>query len=749
MFNLAAMRMKLLLLAGTTTCLLLPGCDKPAGAPGDKGLPEVPGQQAAMQVSVPVAAPAAAPSVPAVAEHLGIATRVPADADIFLAGYHADEAMKEIFETLVKTPFFFKKEDDPTRPPAEDPSPYVGDEAFLFVSGGPAAQLQVLCETYRDISALSAGTMAGNLMGALGKEPDGSVEPSKINEQAALDMLNKWMNAVEKDSRMQVPGVVTGWKPAPDKLAICQEKLTELLAEVFKGNASAKPVSFESGGMTLSGFEVGGREVFGKAVDEMREALAKEDQGKEILEQLSPERIERLLVAVENLHLTVAAGTLDGRILVYIGNGKEGFKLAATPEQSLAATADLKWTQPYAGKKLHGVAYLSQGMTSSVLPLLDSSEYWNAIAKTVGPPIRDERLFRDLLSEIAINDKELSRRDVSAWSAISFQDAGWKLETRGGWQDPGLDYTTPLHLTAPAAAQSPAIRAHWVQNRSRKDLEWKRLEMFGLLGEAAFQEFMKSRPQEAESAKLVPEVLAEIRNLNRGYREEFRAGVGDELAFIADFKGEVPPLPGVSEESVRDARMPRFVIAREVKNRALIDASGRTYGQVWKNLTEMVTKNSGTEIPAILPQKLESDDLVTWYAPAPFIGGDFVPGVNVNDKLWMFGTSQSMARGMAKAMSAGAGAEERGVIVEMDFAPMWDWFGDVFKRADMNAERFVEGVKGGMSDIGRIPGAVESLPDGQGLTKSVEQLRKIKGLSYRHRLEDGKPRTSLHVKVVE
>jgi hypothetical protein len=195
--------------------------------------------------------------------------------------------------------------------------------------------------------------------------------------------------------------------------------------------------------------------------------------------------------------------------------------------------------------------------------------------------------------------------------------------------------------------------------------------------------------------------------------------------------------------------MPRFVIAREVKNRALIEASGRTYGEVWKNLTALATRNFGTEIPAILPQKLESDDLVTWYAPAPFIGGDFVPGVNMNDKLWMFGTSQSMARGMAKAMSAGGGAEERGVVVEMDFAPMWDWFGDVFKRADMNAERVVEGMKSGLSDMGRIPGAVESLPDEQNLAKSVEQLRKLKGLSYRHRLEDGKPRTSLHVRAAE
>lgn len=705
---------------GATLLLLTGACEKkPAG-----------------NAPAPITGEAGSPVEKAkpVATHLGFANRVPKDADFFAAGYHANEVARGIVEEFVK-PDEMKVGD---KKEFEDALSYVGNEMFVFVGPGAGEKIRMVSNTYRDLSAAWAGIAVGTMLDALAKK-DTPPDFSKLGEGLSNGLIDQWMNALEKDSRLLVPSVVVGWKPDAGKEIECRDAVVKWLDEQLVTEKEAKVVKFEASGVAMTGFEITGREAFGDDLAKAREELAKNQGNQELLEQVSPERIERMLAAMENVRFTITAGVADGRVLIYLGNGAEGFRLAASPAESLAASDDLTWSSDYAAKRIFGTLYLSESMVGSVLPLLDSSNYWYAVSKAIRPPVREERLFRELLTGLADTERDLAKRDASAWSAVCFEESGLRIETRGGWSDPSLDFVTPLQMTHAAVSQKPAIRAHWIQQGERKDLAWKRIEYFGVLLDSVIGELTAS---ENSMMAMVPEgvlprINEEIRGMNRAYRDEFRAGIGDEVALIADFQGEVPTLPGISEETVKTAKAPRFIYARPVRDRAKLDAAGKSFFKSWRGLVEVASKQSGEEFPLIAPQSIESNGLVTWYPPLPFIGGDFIPGVTLNDKLWMLGTSRSMANGFAKSMASPNSGSETGMIVEIDFAPIRDWFTDIYQRNEAEAKALTA----------EAPEEMKELAETDNLKRANAAMDRLQGLSCRQWVTDGKPRTSLHVQI--
>lgn len=709
------------------SAVLLGGC-------GKKESPGVPGSAPGENVAAVVAPPP-------VATHLGIATRVPADADLFFAGYGADRmiggVIRRVLESDVVSKISEGEEAEEKLREAEDVPKYAGDEAFVFVGPGVGVQLETVGRSYRELSAAWIGFAAGSLLDTLAKK-DGESGLSGLEDSLSEDLLGKWMDAVEKDERLQLPSVVMGWRPHAEKEAECRDAVTKGLEAMLAGKSQVAPVAFEVSGVAMKGHEFSGREMFGELVTKAREELQKQGSSAEALEKISPERIERLLAAMEKVRLTIASGSLDGRIVIYIGNGAEGFRLAETPDKSLAATDDLKWTHGHAEQRIAGVAYLSEPMVRAALPWLDTSDYWLSLSRAIRPPVREERLLRELLAAMADTSRELAQRDASAWSAVVVEDQGWRYESRGGWADPALDYAAPLRMTDAAISLKPAVRMHWVQHRGRNDLSWKQVEQLGVLAESIFNEFGAADPSVTAMVPdgAFPRMMKEMRELNRAYRDEFHAGIGDEVAFVMDMQGEVPPLPGISEETVAAARMPRFIVARPVTDHAKIDASGASFAASWKGLTGWASELSGSEVPLILPQKIESSDLVTWYPPLPFIGGDFIPGVTMSDSLWMLGTSKSMAAGFSKAMAAPSSASEAGMIVEIDFSPIRDWLAELYQRNEMEVEELV----------GDSPVSMEGLT-AENLEEAAAGFRQWQGLSYRKWLADGKPGTSLHLRI--
>lgn len=678
-----------------------------------------------------VESPETGPSKPIVAEHLGFATRVPGDCDFyFSAFYDGEELLESMMELLLASGLGeLREEEGEVREQAGSAFAMMGTEMFVFVGEGAGDQLKLIGTTYRELSAAWAGMAIRTMLGVFA---DGDARPDfeALGEGLVRRLSEEWLAALEKDSQLRVPSVVAGWKPHEEKLEECRQAVEQWLAEIFPEDENVALVEFERHGIALKGHRIEGIDVFREWIEMLgRTAEERTDVG----EFYSAERLEQLMAALRNLRFTIAAGAGDGRVMIYFGNGEDGFKLADDPGESLAAKEELRWMEQAPGRSIRCAAYVSEPMVAALLPWLDTSSYWSSLADAVGPPLREQEMFRRLLTGLAGVTRKLGERRISAWSAFVYTDPAWVVETWGGMVDPSIDYETPLTMWNAATKANPAFRAHWVQDRGWNDLSWSKTEHFGALLELGLREWGMISQEDALS--LVPEgfmerLASEIIALNRMYRDEIRKGIGDEVAVFGDFLGEMPAVPGVSQEVIQEQTIPRFLIARPLSDREKITAAGMSVEQGVRRVSAWLGDSVGINIPAILPQSIESGGMVTWYPPVPFIGGDFVPGVSIDDKVWLLGTSRSMARGFSKAMSDVNSAGETGVIIELDLERLVGWVRQV---GEANAEK-VQAIMQEMRDDGGVSGGLgsrEGIPD---------VFNRLGTFSYRGWLESGTPR---------
>ena len=330
--------------------------------------------------------------------------------------------------------------------------------------------------------------------------------------------------------------------------------------------------------------------------------------------------------------------------------------------------------------------------------------------------------------------QELGKRNISAWSVFAYSDPNWVVETRGGMVDRSIDYETLLTMNDAARAAEPAFRAHWVQNGDWENLSWSKMEHFGALLELGLSEW-KDRQSE-EGVSIVPEgfsekLVTEVIVLNRMYRDEFREGIGDEVAWFGDFLGEMPAVPGISEETVQGQAIPRFLIARPLESREKITAAGESLSASNRRVLKWLSESIVIEISAVMPQSIESGGVMTWFAPLPFIGGDFVPGVSIDDRVWMIGTSRSLAEGFSKSMVTVGSAGETGVIFEVDLERLVSWSEEI----RVANEETIDSLTDELLKETEVP---EGFGSSEGL---IEGLKKLKRFSYRSWLEGGKPRS--------
>lgn len=650
-------------------------------------------------------------SKPAIAEHLGFATRVPANCDFYFATFYDGEDMFDSIKNfMLKYEIADELDEDMSDEKEEEVKEafgYLGSEFFVFVGEGAGFHIKTSITTYRDIlaSMLGVGVDAGlKYLEGSEEEPDFS----KLSEDMMGSMIDDFIDVIEKNPQMLVPSVVVGWKPSEDKLDECLKFVEEAMAKLSLEVEKAKPVEFERHGAVFKGYEVHGAEIFEELNDEFKKIEENE------LSQLTIEKLERALLAIKDVNLTLVSGAVDGRVIVYFGNGPDGFELAKTPEESLAAKEHLTWLEKSSDRKIKVAAYFSEPMVGSILPWLDESVFWEAASKSMGPPLKEHLSFKKLLSDGAELAKQLGQREISPFSAFAYVDDSWAVETRGGIVDPSIDYTAPLKMYA-ASVSSP-FRAHWVQKREWNELFWSKLEYMGAIIELGLYEW-ESRQ---ESGELSKRFVSEIAELNRIYRDEFRQGIGNEVAILGDLLGEMPPVPGLPEKLLKDQKVPRILIARPLTDRAKITAAGESWQKSVRSVSAWLSESIEMDIPAIPPQSIESGGVITWFIPLPFIGGDFVPGISIDENSWMIGTSRSLTADFSKAMKQASSAMETGMIVEVDLEHLVDW---AIQTQLTNAEE------------------IDEVSEDLDIPQIGDVFQNLKKFTYRNWLDNGKPRS--------
>lgn len=108
-----------------------------------------------------------------------------------------------------------------------------------------------------------------------------------------------------------------------------------------------------------------------------------------------------------------------------------------------------------------------------------------------------------------------------------------------------------------------------------------------------------------------------------------------------------------------------------------------------------------------------------------------MPGVSIDDRVWMIGTSRSLAEGFSKSMETVGSAGETGVIFEVDLERLVSWSEEI----RVANEEVIDSLADELLEETEVP---EGFGSSEGL---IEGLKELKRFSYRNWLEGGKPRS--------
>ncbi|GAA5480419.1 hypothetical protein Hhel01_03945 [Haloferula helveola] len=699
---------------------------------------------------------------PTVAAHYGFARHVPEDVSFYMSVADTQRMVDGLLDGLQRIGFIYQEEvvvgegDDDEGEAADEESPkfgltpemrsYVGDEAFLFVGGEAGEQIRVISLAAQLANAELAGYWTSVVLGYLGEE-EPSLDFSEFDSDVSDAVIGPMVDALEQDGRVRMPSIVFGWRPEADKLEACVAGLEKGVAAIVASEElTAEPIKFERSGVSLSGWTFADLRKVG---EDMKKELEKEleENRAELLQQFHEapipyERMQSLIDAVSDFELTVAYGSVDGYALAYIGNGAEGFQLAESPVRSLAASDALSWSTGIGDPDVIAALYLSEAAVRSTLPLDDSSASWRAAAKELGDPLEDPETLRALFLSVADLEEKLAARDCSAWSGLILKDGGYRIESRGGKADPGLDYDAPLALTGCDFSEATFFRAHWAQSRARNELEWRETEALGLIAEIIYDEARRKWPEAIDDAShvMARRAMDEIRDLSRIYRDEFRAGIGDEIAVVADLRGPLPSWSDEVKEKAERAKIPRLAVARTVTDRSKLAGAGQATMDLAQEGIREWTGSPDFELPP--PASIKSDGLTTWHYPLFEGESDFLPGISVGDRIWIAGTSRQLAADFAAPASSGApNVPLTGLRLELDFRELWKWI------ADMN-EEFGEEAEALAKDSAPPMGqeALETMKQAD-IDGVAAEFTRIERLTYGHWMEDDASRTSIHLHI--
>lgn len=360
-------------------------------------------QQPEQQTTFENAMASTAAARPAIAGHLGFATRVPADVSCYLsipdASAVADGIVQFFYQLGIVARFDEEQDSGQAKTTRgsdfaetllpKDALDYIGSSAFIFVGADAADQAHVLALGARELEADVYEELLSGLFQSF-EEPEGQPDSKEAVKEHAAEMIGPLVEAIARDGRIRLPSVVMGWKPAINKRDECLRKVALTITGICNQKTDiAVPVNFQAAGVQMNGWKV----PVAKMLDDDAKAEM-EKAGKELLETIDDSPLTyfqaaQLIKAITDFELVVASGEVDGYVLIYLGNGIDGFQLAEKPEQSLAATDALRWSTPLSKWPIRAAAYLSKDAVQSTLPLLDFSSHWTAVAAALPNQLKE------------------------------------------------------------------------------------------------------------------------------------------------------------------------------------------------------------------------------------------------------------------------------------------------------------------------------------------------------------------------
>ncbi len=713
-----------------------------------------------------------APAVPKIgvderAAKLGFAKHLPQDTEVVLAFYNGTKTAERFKNTKIwklvqeqmgmggMMPGDFG---DEVAPPAEqdagdpdaaedadaavapgaepmDPSALFGTEFTLAMGKSTGEQAGNLFKAYSRINYFQMRNMARSFakMASSG-DSDGMQEAmgNPFSPELMKDFVKDPQSGIAAIEKAQMPPIYMAFRTEEAQRASASMEIASMVENMAMFGPMVEPVKIDVAGATFEGMKVSGAKV--------SESMAEDREQME--EQLDAATVDKLIAAMAKKDLVVVSGTVGDYVILFIGSSTDALKLAATPAESLVGSDALAFSDAYASKDL---AVLSYGQKESMEVLVKSvggmSDMTNGIRDGLAGAegLGDTRDLEALFQIVA--ERETALRKLAGMESsgmVAFFEEGLKIESFGGADYGMVDWKATNRLSHLGDSEDVLMFADVTSGAEYSEKSRAYLEA---LMETGYAMAMKATELPLKGAD-----MEQFKGMAKMIDEKFRPdmvslwsafgkmtnSLGKESAMVIDLKGAAPAIPGIPQEVVDAAKVPRISFISPVTDRAQLAGSWDQMNTTITGTLAKISEMTGQEIPMQKPLSSDKNGATTWFFPMPFFTDDFLPSVTVSDKWFVTSTSKLQAIdliGQAEAAKDGI----PGVTFSMNFKTLQ-------KYADETLNVIADNAKA-------ITGSEMSASDKKQAKDVIAALGDLDKLTAYSRREGSVLRTSVHLKT--
>ncbi len=628
----------------------------------------------------------------------------------------------------------------PKEDAAEDamsPEVLLGEEITLAMGKTTGEQLANLITVNRRYYYYQFRYMA-RVFAEAAKTGDGEAALTSLSESMTQELIKDLV----KDPQAGITALEkANMPPIYAAIKVKDQKKREAAAQQLSGQMAmmgmmgemVEPISAEQAGAKFEGFKISGAKI-AEQLGSMRE------MAKEMVDEAT---IERAISAVAKKDLVILHGTVGDHIVFFTGGSIDAFKLDVDPSKSLVGSDALAFADSYLSKDLATLVYgekkgvdtlVSAG--GGIADLVNGLRDGIAMSDGLGDTRDLESLFQ------IVGEREAAMRKFAgneSLGMVAFLEEGLKIESHGGYDSGMLDWKAPNKLAHLGKSEGVAMFANYNADAAFDKSARAYLES---LFETAYAITVKVTESPIKSAefdqfkegfklfdtKFRPEAAA----LWDAFSNDFSSSLGSEKAWVIDFNGAAPAIPGIPQKVVDEAKAPRISMISPVADRAKLAASWDKMNTALTSALVKMGEISGNQIPMQKPMSTEKNGNATWFFPMPFFNDDFLPSVTVGDKWFVASTSKNQSLELIDKANT-VGDASNGLTIFIDFKTIEKYSKEIYKVVDENAEE--------------INGAPLSDSDKKEIDQVLSVLSNFDKLSIHGRRENSELRTSVHFKV--
>ncbi len=724
--------------------------------------------------------PPPAPVVPKIevgerAAKLGFARHLPADTEVVLAFYNgsktADRVMGSKLWKLVQQQMGMggmgmdggmeideiemddedmdiqEAEQDEAMPPGGDqtlladeepvgPAALLGAEITLAMGKATGEQCANLLKLYRKMNYFQMRDLAKAFVEAAKSGDAGAVGEAvgdQMGDQQFFEVLKDPETGVPSIEKAKMPPVYLAFRTSESQRAAAAIEVSAMLENIGMFGPMVEPVKFDAAGTTFEGYKLLGSKI-AEQMEEERESMEAD---------LDEATVNKLLTAIGQKEIVAVSGTVGDYVVVFIGGSADDLKLAANPGESLVGSDALAFADSYVSKDLAALMY---GQKDAMELLVKSaggiSDMTNGLRDGIAGSdglgnIRDlDAMFQIVAErEAAV----LALASVETQVSVAFFEEGLKIESCGGTDQGIVDWKGTNALSHLGDSEDVLLFANLTTDAAYNE----KSRAFGeALIETGYALAMKIAELPFEDGE-----MAQFKGMAQMFDQQYRpdavalweafssgmgSGLGKESALVIDLKGGAPPVPGVPQEVIDGAKVPRISLVSPVKDRAALADSWDKINTTATGTLAKISEMVGENIPMQKPLSSEKDGNTTWFFPMPFFTDDFLPSVTVGEKWFVASSSKMQALDLIGQADAG-GAGRSGLWFSMNFETLRKYADETFQLVEANAES--------------MTGSPMSPEDAKTIKDIIAVVGDLDKLTIHSRLEDGLQRSSVYFKT--